>query len=758
MKTEIYTYRIRVIGLVQGVGFRPFIYKLAKSLNLKGTVDNRNDGVIIFVNISLNELDVFVKEIKLQAPKAACIDNIEVSTYEFIDFTNFKIIKSDNNEITDQITEVSPDIAVCDNCLEDIKTQSHRLQYPLTNCTHCGPRFSIIKSLPYDRPNTTMAEFVLCPSCQKEYTDVNDRRFHAQPVSCNECGPIYSLENDKLITTEIESILSNASKSLISGQTIVMKGIGGYNLICDAKNENAVALLRLSKHRDGKPLAVMFKDIATLKKYAVLSEIEVSELESWRRPILLVKQIKSLAAGVNVGFSRVGAMLSYLPFHYMLFDACGLDAIVVSSANLAGEPIMIDDDFAKSSFIDKNISIISYNREIYNRVDDTVSVVINNIPRLIRRSRGHVPSPIRLHTNVDGIIALGAELVNTFCIGRTNQAILSQHIGDLKNAETFEFYQESINRFSQLYKFDAKVIACDMHPDYMSTNYANSRNLPIIKVQHHHAHMASCMMENKLDEKVLGVILDGTGLGTDGKIWGGEFFIGDLYDFDRFAHFDEIALPGGDKVTEQPWRTALSYLYSVYGQGVANIDIPFINNIKSQDLKFIIQIIDKNINSPKSTSAGRLFDAVAALIGVCNVSNFHAEAPMRLEDILPYNNNSSECYSYENINNVISFKKMFVSIVNDIIEGIENQVISLRFHNTIVNVCADICVKMRAQSHINKVVLSGGSFQNEFLSEKLENMLASNGFEVFVHNKVPANDGGISLGQLGVASRRLLID
>ncbi len=756
MNMVLYTYRIRIIGLVQGVGFRPFIYKLARSYGLVGTVDNRNDGVLIFTKTNKKTLERFVEDIKLKAPKAACIENIEFLTVDAKYFGDFRIVKSDNNTILDEITEVCPDIAICDNCLNDIQHQIHRLNYPLTNCTHCGPRFSIIKALPYDRPNTTMADFSLCPTCNKEYTDVEDRRFHAQPVACNNCGPTYSLYYQDIRLNKIEAILDFASKLLKSGKTIVLKGMGGYNLICNAENEKAVLKLRKSKHRDGKPLAVMFKDIDTINKYAEISKNEYAELSSWRRPIVLVKQKIKLAESVNMGFSRVGAMLPYMAFHYMLFRKSEANALVFTSANIGGEPIIIDDAIAVNVFLKKDLAVISYNRDIYNRVDDTVCFVVNNKTSLIRRSRGFVPSPIRSHIDVDGILAMGAELVNTFCIGRLNQAIMSQHIGDLKNGETLEFYQESISRFSNLYKFKPALLSCDLHPDYLSTKYAESLNLPLIKVQHHHAHMASCMFENNLDEKVLAVVLDGTGYGEDGKIWGAEFLIGDLVAFDRFAHFQEIDLPGGDMVVQQPWRTAISYLYSAFGKGVTDLNIPFIKNLKRETLDVILKMIDKKINCPKSTSAGRLFDAVAALTGVCYVANFHAEAPMRLEDRLPDDVCSDAEYEYSIHNNVVYFDRMFISIVNDIANSVDTQEIALKFHNTVVNVCCELCNLMRSESGINKLVLSGGSFQNAFLSKKLENRLINNGFEVFVHSKVPSNDGGIALGQLAVASKRIM--
>ncbi len=754
MYSEETTYRIRIIGLVQGVGFRPFIVLLAKQFKLFGTVDNRNDGVIININCSSDISKEFVKQIQKQAPRASVIENIEIKEVPFMGFSDFTIVHSTNNAIKDEITEVSPDIAVCENCLQDIKAQPKRINYPLTNCTHCGPRFTIIKDLPYDRPFTTMLDFTLCKSCLVEYTNVLDRRFHAQPIACVDCGPSYTFKSIDGKIESIELILENTARLLENGETIALKGIGGFNLICNANSQEAVTKLRNSKHRDGKPIAVMFRNMETLEKYAFANNAEKEALESWRKPIVLLKAINKLPQSISVGFNSIGAVLPYMPFHYLLFEYCKLDSLVLTSANLSGEPIIISNESAAEAFLPKIAAIVSYNRDIHNRVDDSVAMVINNKLRLIRRSRGFVPSPIRLGMQVDGILAVGAELVNTFCIGRTNQGIVSQHIGDLKNAETLEFFEESINRFKHLYKFEPKYIACDLHPDYLSSQYALRQDIQVIRVQHHHAHMASCMMENQLDERVIGIIMDGTGLGTDGEIWGGEFLIGDLSSFDRFAHFKYIPLPGGDKVTKEPWRTAVSYLYSAYGKEFAELNIPFVKNLDKTKTSFILEMIHKNINSPLSSSAGRLFDAVSAILNVCTESSFHAEAPMRLEDIIEDENNS-EFYPYEISNGIIDFNQMIKALVDDIICQLPISLISTKFHNTVMQIIIEVCNQMRAKYKINKVVLSGGSFQNVYLSKKLEDKLSAIDFEVFVQSKIPANDGGLSLGQLGIAAKVL---
>ncbi len=745
------TYKIRITGLVQGVGFRPFVYRIAQKHQLRGTVDNRNDGVVIYVNGLRQQTERFADDIKNQAPVAATIENLTIEKVPFRDYTGFRIVKSNNNIVRDEITEISPDIAVCDACLTDMKTQPHRIDYPFINCTNCGPRFTIIKELPYDRPNTTMAPFTMCDQCFKEYTDVSDRRFHAQPVACNNCGPHYTLHHSGGTVEDWNRLITKTAELIESGETVALKGMGGYALLCDATDDEAVWALRKSKYRDGKPLAVMFRDLDTLKRFAVVNNKEEELLTSWRRPVVLLKSKgKPLAQGVSVGFGTVGALLPYMPFHYLLFEKTECPAVVFTSANIAGEPIIIDNRKALDAFRGRIGAVITYNRDIQNRADDSVAFVAGNTARLIRRSRGYAPSPVRLGFNVDGILATGAELVNTFCIGRTSQAILSQHIGDLKNAETLEFFEESISRYQLLFKFKSELVVSDLHPDYLSSRYAKSLNINRIEVQHHHAHMASCMAENRLNEKVIGIIFDGTGLGTDGNIWGGEFLTGDYKSFQRFTHLGYIPLPGGDKVTKEPWRTALSYLITAFGDEYVHLEIPFVRHLNREKSEFIAEMIEKNINCPLSSAAGRLFDAVSALLELCTVSSFHAEAPMRLEDSISKEPVTGH-YSYK-IGDYINVLPAVREIVKEIERGEDKRIISAKFHNTIVALSVEVSCIIRDKTGINTVVLSGGTFQNRYLCENLERGLEKKGFKVFVHKKVPANDGGIALGQLAIAA------
>ena len=740
---------IHIKGLVQGVGFRPFIYRHAKRFDLKGSVENRNDGVVIFVEGLKNNVYDFLNSIRNEAPPASNINSISSESFSVKNFNDFRIIKSTNK--SEEITEISPDIAVCDDCLKDMETQSHRIDYPFINCTNCGPRFTIIQDLPYDREKSTMKVFPMCEKCRTEYEDVLDRRFHAQPVACNDCGPVYTLNFQNKRFTDLNDILSISAKLIENGKIIAIKGLGGFHLACDAQNEEAVSRLRKAKNRDGKPFAVMFAGINELKEYTNVNKKEIGSLLSWRRPILILQEKRKLAKSVSVGFKTLGAMLPYMPFHYLLFKVLKLPVIVLTSGNISDEPIIIDNKTAFDELSPISDAIITYNRDIYNRTDDSLAVIFNNKERLLRRSRGYAPAPVNLNLNVDGILATGAELVNCFCLGKKNQAFLSQHIGDLKNMETLEFYSETIEKYKKLFRINPSLVVCDLHPDYLSTKYANGLNIKTIAVQHHHAHIASCMAEHGLDEKVIGIAFDGIGLGTDNKIWGGEFFICDLLDFERCSHFEYIPMPGGDKATKEPWRMAVSYLYKFYCKDFLDFKLPFLENIKSENIELLISAIEKNINCPETSSVGRFFDSIAAMINLCTHSTFHAEAPMRLEAII--DKNYSEVYDFKT-GTEISVKEIIKGVVNDVINLKPQAEISAKFHNTIISIIFAQVLEISKKHKLNKVVLSGGSFQNRYILEKIENLLIKNSFKVFTPCKIPANDGGIALGQLAIAAKR----
>ncbi|NOX85091.1 MAG: carbamoyltransferase HypF [Chlorobi bacterium] len=732
--------KIEIKGLVQGVGFRPFIYRLAVEHKLKGTVENNNRGVFIHVEGETEQLERFIISLPQRIPEAASITVFKEIPAQLEYYTDFSIKKS--RSVSDEITEVSPDIGVCKACLEDMKTQPHRINYPFINCTNCGPRFTIIRDLPYDRHQTTMAVFEMCDTCRKEYTDILDRRFHAQPIACKHCGPWYTLHENSRTEEDLEKILTRTAQLLESGKILAIKGLGGYHLTCNPFDEKAVSDLRLHKNREGKPFALMVKDLETVKEYLHTNPEEEKLLTGWRKPIVLLKVKKPFAPSVSIGLDTVGVMLPYMPFHYLLFEKLKLPAIVLTSGNLSDEPIVINNETALDKLGDISEAVITYNRDIHNRTDDSVTFVATGKERVIRRSRSFAPSPVELTFEVEGIFAAGAELVNCFCIGKGKQAIMSQHIGDLKNMETLEFYKESIRRHERLFRFEPSLAAMDLHPDYLSTNYVRQLDIPATAIQHHHAHIASCMAENGLDTKVIGVSFDGTGYGTDGNIWGGEFMVCDFLDFDRKAHFEYIPQPGGDAVTKHPWRMMTAYLVHYFGENVVTEHPELFDGIDLKELEVVLFMIKNKINSPLTSSAGRLFDAVSSLLGICRNTTYHAEAPMRLEAAAPPGAEGS--YSFEIKGDVISMKPVFEEMIEALNRGENPGTISAKFHRTISEVIVENISRISRETGIREIALSGGTFQNRIILEQAEQLLTRTGFNVYTHSHIPSNDGGIA--------------
>lgn len=741
---------IEIKGLVQGIGFRPFVYRLALEKGITGWVKNSLTGVEIHAEGPYTSINSFVQEIPLKAPVASIIESITPRKAIPDGYTDFAIYPSTQD--ADKITLVSPDIAVCSDCLDDLKKQPHRLYYPFINCTNCGPRFSIIRSLPYDRGNTTMDIFAMCPRCEAEYRDINDRRFHAQPVACNECGPMYQLYTAGEMETKFESILEKTVKLVEGGRVVALKGIGGFHLMCDALNNEAVGILRHNKLREKKPFAVMFRDIDSLRKYATVTQEEETLLKSWRRPVVILPASKNMAPEVSSGFPTIGAMLPYTPFHYLFFDRTSLDAVVLTSGNLSDEPIVISNEEAIRLFGPWCGGVLVYNREIHNRNDDSVTMVINKKERIIRRSRGYAPLPVKVVTDVEGIVAAGAELVNCFAVGRKNYVFLSQHIGDLKNFETYAFYRESFDRFLHLFRVRPRLIAADLHPDYLSTQYALQTGMPVVRVQHHHAHIASCMADNNVKEPVIGVAFDGTGLGDDGTIWGGEFMVCDFNGYRRMTHLPYIALPGGDLVTHEPWRTALSLVMKVIKDEDFIFHLPFLRKIQHEKIHLVKSALEKQINTPLSSGAGRWFDGVAALAGICTEAGFHAEAPMRLESAIEQGNTFAYPFKYEG--HRIDLTEAIDAIICDsMVQGNEGR-IATGFHNMLIGLIEKVVSEIAEETGIRTIALSGGSFQNRYLSEHVEVKLSEAGFNVLVHQNVPCNDGGLALGQIMIAAFR----
>jgi len=748
-KNPITARQILVKGLVQGLGFRPFVLRLANKYNLTGWVKNTNESVQIYIQGDEYGCNCFLQDLEYEKPRAAEIRQLKSQTTSLKNHSFFSILKSE--DVSDGVTRVSPDIAVCEDCLDDMLNSENRHNYPLVNCTHCGPRFSIVKELPYDRGNTTMSAFEFCPDCEKEYNKLADRRFHAQPVSCNRCGPQYQyINHHKEEIHDIAHLLKQATSDIDKGGVIAIKGVGGFHLMCNALDESAVHQLREIKRRDRKPFAVLFKNIEEARHYAYIDNEEVKALEHWRRPIVLVKQKRALANGVNPSFNTLGIMLPYMPMHYLLFQRLKTPALVLTSGNYSDEPIAIDNDAAVRKFSGLTRGMLLYNREIHNRTDDSVVMVANKKQRVLRRSRGFVPQPVEVSADVNNILATGAELVNTFSLGKGSQAIMSQHIGDLKDYDTYTFFEETINKYQQLFRVKPEMIVHDLHPDYLSTQYAIDKGLPTLEVQHHHAHIASCMAEHDLKEPVIGVCFDGTGLGDDGHLWGGEFMVANYESYTRFAHLNYMTLPGGEASIKASWRTALAYLHKLAGPRCMSMDIPFLKQVKQKEMVTVLKSIEKNINCPMSSGMGRLFDVVAALTGLCVESNFHAEAPMKLESVI--DDTLSGEYSWH-MDQIIHTDELIKEILHDIQQQVPIPVIATKFHNTVVSMVVFGVSRMMKVFNTSKVVLTGGVFQNKYLLEKTEERLSVMA-DVYSHHNIPANDGGISLGQLLIAAHK----
>lgn len=745
-------YDIHLQGLVQGVGFRPFIYNLAQTMVLNGYVRNSNEGVDITVQADKQKIRDFVKRLYKEKPKASTITAIQISeTIPYPIFDTFSILPSETR--SHNTTQISPDIAVCDKCLKDLETQHHRINYPFINCTDCGPRFSIIEKIPYDRPNTTMKRFQMCPQCEKEYEEIKNRRFHAQPIACNECGPFYYTgKTEKKVP--YEQIIRKIVTEINNGQIIALKGVGGYNLICDAHNKQAVKKLRKIKHREAKPFAVMFPSEKKAGEYVAMTKEEIEQLTSWRRPIVLLTQKKKLAEEINPGISTLGVILPYMPIHYQLLEQAQTDAIVLTSANTKGEPIIIEPEEIRRKLTEHVPLIIHHNRPIYNRIDDSVISVEKRKVRMIRRARGYVPEPIFINGNAKGILAFGAEKTNTFALGGKNQLLVSQYIGNLREAETRQFYEETITRFTNLFHFTPELLVSDLHPDYISTKiaerYAETYDLPLLKVQHHHAHIAAVMLEKNISGPAIAWCLDGVGLGTDGNGWGSELMKTTYRTFERLTHFENIPMPGNDKAAEEPWRMAVAYMKR-YGKKTEEYPQEFIERIGANKIEIINRIIERKINTPLTSGAGRLFDAVASLLGICHKLTYQSEAAMKLEALAAKDFKTTYPYSNKKI---LSFEEMFEGILEDLEKKIDKTQIAAKFHNTLCEMLYHYGMNALEKENQNSIILTGGVFQNRRLSEKLREKFEKKKITVIEPGLLPCNDGGIAVGQIAVGIRQ----
>jgi len=775
---------IELTGVVQGVGFRPFVYNLALAHGLRGWVRNTSAGVEIEVEGVADALDAFVNGLTSQAPPLARIESVSATDVVPNGQDSFVILHSVPQAGAYQL--VSPDIATCADCLRELlDPQDRRYGYPFINCTNCGPRFTIIEDIPYDRPKTTMRKFPMCATCQAEYDDPTDRRFHAQPNACPVCGPhlwltlgknpfspvsypanrVYTVGGLELQAPENgflerkdEGVIRKASALLKRGAIIAVKGLGGFQLACDATDEEAVRRLRERKHRPHKPFALMMATLDEVRHNCHVSAEEAALLTSSASPILLLRwrDDSNVVRDVAPNNRYLGVMLPYTPLHHLLLREVGRP-LVMTSGNLSEEPIAKDNEEALRRLDHLADAFLLHNRDIYSRYDDSVWFVpLPDRPQPIRRARGYAPFPVRLAFPLERILACGAELKNTFCLTRDQYAFISQHIGDMENLETLSHFEATVALYEHLFRAKPAAIACDLHPDYMATRYAQERaaneGSPLFSVQHHHAHITSCLADNDWPPNagpVIGVVLDGTGLGSDGYIWGGEFLIADYRSFQRYGHLQYLPLPGGDAATRKPYRMALAYLHHCLGEIP---ELPFITSVPQQEIEIVRQMVDQGINTPLTSSCGRLFDAVSALLGVCLEMSYEAQAAIELEMIAGDPQRDDEMLYPFSIDldermRTVRLEALLEAIVKEIKAGRAKPDISATFHNTVAEMTARMCQLAREETGLNTVALSGGCFQNRQLLRLAVDALQAQGFRILLHHQVPCNDGGLSLGQ-----------
>lgn len=761
-------FRLEISGIVQGVGFRPFVYSQAKKIGLKGFVGNESKGVFIEIEGEEKKLNEFIEHLKADAPPLAHISEIKLQTIELKDETDFKIIESESQDA--DFTLISPDISVCEDCLQELFDKNNRRYlYPFINCTNCGSRFTITKTIPYDRPNTTMSIFTMCVVCRAEYENPLDRRFHAQPISCWDCGPKLSFFNaetqrrkDKI--NEIEQ----TKDALKKGEIIAIKGIGGFHLACDARNEKAIESLRQRKGRIDKPFAVMCKDLETAQKFVEINEAEIEILTSKERPIVLLKKKIDCKLSEKIAPNNqfLGVMLPYSPLHYLLFDN-DLDVFVMTSGNFSNEPIIKDNDEALEKLSHLADSFLLHDREIFVQCDDSVVRVftteitentekncknnsVNSVVNLpYRRSRGYAPFPVELPFAVPQILAVGGELKSTFCLTKENFAFMSQHIGDMENLETLRAFENASEQMKRLFKVEPEIVVGDLHPNYLSSNWAKKTYPNFVAVQHHHAHIASVMAENGVnDEKVIGFAFDGTGYGLEGKIWGGEVFYGDYEKFERLTHLRYFPLVGGDASVKNVYRMALSVLRDAEIEWTE--DLTCVSFCSETEQKILSKQLENNLNIVQTSSFGRLFDAIASIANIRHKATYEAQAAIEFEAIL--DETISESYHFDISENEIDYRNLVREIVRDIRVNIDKSIISAKFHNAVADLILQLSLKYRKSLNLNKIALSGGCFQNVALVKKSIKLLRQNEFEVLTHKLVPPNDGGLALGQAVIAA------
>jgi hydrogenase maturation protein HypF len=738
--------RIKVQGIVQGVGFRPFVYRCARDLSLSGYVRNTTDGVDVEVQGSPDHVARFIRELHSGKPPAARIDSITVETVSVRKEKTFDIKVSGQSQ---GFTHISPDIATCADCLAEMyDSHDRRYHFPFINCTNCGPRYSILQMTPYDRERTSMRCFVMCRDCEREFKNVSDRRFHAQPDCCAACGPVFELHTIDSTKVSAAEPIAETARVLKSGKIIAIKGIGGFHIACDATNRRAVKQLRELKHRPAKPFAVM-ASLHDIRTVAFVSKDEEKILTTPIAPILLLRKKKGvICEEVAPNNPYLGIMVPYAPVHHLLLDH--IPFLVMTSANIQDEPIVKEDD----EVIEKLGAIVSYylthNRGIENRCDDSVGFYLDGKGfSILRRSRGYVPVPIGLPHDVVPTLAVGPYLKNTFTLAHKRDAYVSPHIGDLDNLETLTFFNEMIAKYKKWFRIRPELIVHDLHPDYLSTKIAQDMGGKKVAVQHHMAHIVSCLGEHQVRDDAIGIAFDGTGYGTDGKIWGGEFFVGNLEQQRRVAHLEYLPLPGGEASIRKPYRIALAYVHTLLGRK----DLPRVRGrsrqtVSRRETQTLVGLLQKEHNIVYTSSMGRLFDCIASLVGLVQEITYEAEAAINLEYIAPPGVRT--CYPYhitETEPLVIGVRDMIETVVDDVIQGVEASTISAKFHNTVAAFSLDMAEKLCNMYGIKKVCLSGGVFQNRYLLNLMIDLFENRGFTVYVHQQLPTNDGCISYGQ-----------
>jgi len=756
---------VAVQGIVQGVGFRPFIYALARRHGLSGFVRNDADGVHIEVEGAPEPLDRFLQGVRDDAPPLAMIEDVAWRPLTARGERDFRIEASRAGAARRAL--VSPDVSTCDECLREIfDPMDRRYRYPFTNCTNCGPRFTITRSVPYDRAMTTMAGFQMCPACQQEYDDPGDRRFHAQPNACPDCGPRVRLldRRRRALDAGAEDPIARTAELLRDGAIVAVKGLGGYHLACNPFDPVAVGALRGRKARQDKPFALMVRDIDQARALCRVGPEEEAILTAPGRPIVLLdrREDAGVVDDVVPRQTTLGVMLAYTPLHHLLLHDAGMP-LVMTSGNRSDEPIAYRDEEALEQLSGIADYFLVHDRPIHMRCDDSVTRVIGGETYPVRRSRGYAPAPLRMAERVvRQTLACGGELKNTFCVAKDHHAFLSHHIGDLENYETLRSFREGVTHYCRLFDIQPELVAYDLHPAYLSTTYAHEledAGLMAVGVQHHHAHIASCLADNERpgEERVIGVALDGTGYGTDGAIWGGEFLVGSIREgFARRAHLEYTPLPGGEAAIRQPWRMALAHLLALYGEeGVVRLPIALVQDAGERNVRLIARLIEHHMNTPLTSSAGRLFDAVAALVGVpgSDRATYEGQAAVELELIArgPMRHGYPIRLRQEGTGWVIETGGIITAVIEDLLAARSAGEIAARFHRTMADLVVAGCVRLREENGGGGVALSGGTFQNRLLLEHVTELLRESGFVVYRHRRAPTNDGGLSLGQVALA-------